>query len=205
MLKLMLDSTLRPYIDPPLSHIAKILTHWNISANQLTAIGFMFGVGAFIALALQSYIVALVFIVLNRLADGLDGPLARQTQATDLGGYYDIVSDFIFYSGIIFFFALGNPDDALPAAFLIFSFMGTASSFLTYAIIATKHNITHEKQGRKSFYYLKGITEGSETFALLVFICLFPDLFPWAAYIFGALCWLTTLGRTVETTKTFSS
>lgn len=199
----MLDSIIRPHIDPPLNRLAAFFAKYNITANKLTAIGFGFGVGAFVALTLQIYWLALGFIVLNRLADGLDGPLARQTQATDLGGYFDIVSDFIFYSGVIFFFAVGRPEQALPAAFLIFSFMGTGSSFLAYAIIAAKHNVNHDKQGRKSFYYLKGITEGSETFALLVFICIFPDLFAWAAYIFGGLCWLTTLGRILQTAKSF--
>lgn len=92
---------------------------------------------------------------------------------------------------------------ALPAAFLIFSFMGTASSFLAYAIIAAKRGKNHEKQGRKSFFYLKGITEGTETIALLFFICLFPGGFLWAAYIFGGLCWLTTLGRTMQAVKDF--
>jgi hypothetical protein len=37
---------------------------------------------------------------------------------TDRGGYLDIVLDFIFYAGVPFFFAVGRPEAALPAAFL---------------------------------------------------------------------------------------
>lgn len=201
----MLDSRIRPLIDPPLNAVARALAKTGISANAVTGIGFVFSLCAFAALAFAQYGLAILFIALSRLMDGLDGPLARQSQATDLGGYFDIVSDFIFYSGAVFFFAVGQPESTLPAAFLIFSFMGTASSFLAYAIIAAKRGLNHERQGHKSFFYLKGITEGTETIALLVFICVFPGLFSWAAYIFGGLCWLTTLGRTTQAVRDFGA
>ena len=47
----------------------------------------------------------------------------------------------------------------------------------------------------KSFYYLGGITEGTETIMLFVVVLLSPGWFPAAAYLYGALCWLTTIGR----------
>lgn len=136
--------------------------------------------------------------------DGLDGPVARQTQATDLGGFYDIVSDFIFYSGTVFFFALGRPDVALSAAFLIFSFMGTSSSFLAYAIFAMKRGMGHSRQGRKSFFYAAGIAEGTESIAVLVLICLLPEYFTPIALIYGGLCWITTFGRVLQAGKDFA-
>ncbi len=191
----MLDSYLRPLIDPPLNVMARALVKTGITANMLTAIGFGLSLCAFAALAFQAYGIAVMFIVLSRLMDGLDGPVARQSKATDLGGYLDIVSDFIFYSGVVFFFAVGRPETALAAAFLIFSFMGTASSFLAYAIIAAKRGINHERQGKKSFFYAAGIAEGTESIFVLILICLLPDYFPWIASIFGGLCWLTTAGR----------
>lgn len=191
----MLDSYIRPLIDPPLNVIARALLKTGITANMLTAIGFSLSLCAFAALAFQAYAIAILFIVLSRLMDGLDGPVARQSQATDLGGYLDIVSDFIFYSGTVFFFAVGRPETALAAAFLIFSFMGTASSFLAYAIVAAKRGINHERQGKKSFFYAAGIAEGTESIFVLILICLAPSYFSWIACIFGGLCWMTTAGR----------
>ncbi|EPR5291029.1 CDP-alcohol phosphatidyltransferase family protein, partial [Escherichia coli] len=47
----------------------------------------------------------------------------------------------------------------------------------------------------KSFYYLGGLTEGSETILLFVLSCLLPAYFPWFAWVFGALCWMTTFTR----------
>jgi phosphatidylglycerophosphate synthase len=147
------------------------------------------------AIALEAYGLGLLLLLANRLADGVDGALARRAGATDLGGYLDIVLDIIIYSGCAFAFALAQPEHALAAAFLIFSFMGTGSSFLAFAIFAAKRKLDGEATTNKSFYYLGGITEGTETILLFVTILLFPGWFPAAACVYGTLCWLTTIGR----------
>ena len=116
--------------------------------------------------------------LVNRLADGLDGAVARQTRLTDLGGFLDIVLDFIVYAGMVFAFALADPAaNALAAAFLLFAFMGTGSSFLAFAIMAAKRGITTDLRGRKSLYYLGGLAEGTETILFLALACLLPDRF----------------------------
>lgn len=199
----MLDPLLRPLIDPPLDRLARTLAAAGLGADAVSLIGFAFGVGAMAALALQAYAVAFALIVVNRLLDGLDGAVARRAGVTDFGGYLDIVLDFLIYSGVIFAFAVGRPDQAVAAAFLIFSFVGTGTSFLAFAILAAKQGLTTETRGRKSLYYIGGLTEGTETIAVLLAICLFPSAFAWIAWIFGALCWLTTLGRILQARDRF--
>ncbi len=199
----MLDARLRKIIDPPLDRLGRRLAHLGVTANSVTWTGFFVGMGAWALLALESYPLALACILLNRLADGLDGAVARHGRISDLGGYLAIVLDFLFYSGVAFFFAVGRPEQALPAAFLIFSFVGTGASFLAFAALAAKRGITTAARGTKSIYYLGGLTEGTETIALFVAICLFPDLFAWFAWIFGGLCWLTTAVRIFMATETF--
>lgn len=78
---------------------------------------------------------------------------------------------------------------------LLFAFIGTGSSFLAFAALAAKHQIDNPGYAHKSFYYLGGLTEGSETILLFVLSCLFPTCFPWFAWVFGALCWMTTFTR----------
>ena len=200
----MLDVFARRFIDGPLNTAALHLARLGIGANALTLSGFAVGLVAVPLLAVEAYLPALGCILLNRIADGLDGPLARTTgRVSDLGGFLDIVCDFVFYSAVIFGFALGRPEHALPAAFLIFSFVGTGSSFLAYAIVAAKRGITTDLRGQKSLYYLGGLTEGTETVALLVVICLFPDGFAWIAWAFGGACWLTTAGRLLAGWRSF--
>jgi phosphatidylglycerophosphate synthase len=191
----MLDAPLRRLIDAPLDGMARALARCGLGANTVTVAGFALGMASWAALGLRAYSVALALILLNRLADGLDGALARRFGPTDLGGYLDIVLDFIFYAGVPFFFAVGHPGDALPAAFLVFSFVGTGASFLAFAAIAAKRGLTSYQRGRKSIYYLGGLTEGTETLLLFVLLCLLPDYFAWMAWTFGSLCWITSISR----------
>lgn len=194
----MLDARLRPLVDRSLSRSGALLAGRGIGPDSVTLTGFALGVAAGSCLAFEAYGLALVLILLNRLCDGLDGAVARHAGSSDFGGFLDIVCDFVVYAGFIFGFALGRPEQALPAAFLIFSFIGTGTSFLAFAVIAAKRGLATTARGRKAFYYMGGLTEGTETIALLVAICLLPGWFPWLAWGFGTLCWITTIGRTLE-------
>lgn len=200
----MLDVFARRLIDPPLKRAATLLVRARISPDSITLAGFAIGLAALPLLAAQQYLAALLAIALNRLADGLDGTVARLArQASDRGGFLDIVCDFMVYSAVPFGFALGRPEEALAAAFLIFSFVGTGSSFLAYAIVAAKRGMTTSLRGEKSLYYIGGLTEGTETVALLIAICLFPDWFSWLAVGFGIACWITTAGRILAGWRAF--
>ena len=199
----MFDAALRRVIDPPLNAAGRRLAGMGVSANAVTVAGFLIGLGAVPALAAERYDIALLLILLNRLSDGLDGAVARANGPSDLGGYLDIVLDFIFYSAVVFGVALGRPEEAVFAAFLVFSFIGTGSSFLGYSIIAAKRGLTTETRGAKSIFYLGGLTEGAETIGCFVLICLVPAWFPWIAGIFGAMCWLTTASRIAQAVKSF--
>ena len=192
----MLDARLRRVIDPPLERLCGPLAAAGVSANALTLAGFAIGLGAIAAIALQAYLLGLGLLLLNRLFDGLDGALARRQGLSDLGGFLDIVLDFIVYSGVPLAFALADPArNGLAAAFLIFSFVGTGTSFLAFATMAAKRGLATELRGRKSLYYLGGLTEGTETIAAFVLACLLPGWFPVIALVFGSLCWLTTATR----------
>jgi phosphatidylglycerophosphate synthase len=191
-----LDARLRRLIDPPLDRLSAPLAAHGVSANAVTVAGFAIGLGAAAAIAWQAWLLGLALLLLNRLCDGLDGAVARRRGLTDLGGYLDIVLDFVIYAAVPFAFALADPAaNALAAAFLIFSFIGTGSSFLAYAIMAAKRGVATELRGRKSLYYLGGLTEGTETIVAFVLACLLPAWFPWIALVFGLLCWLTTATR----------
>jgi phosphatidylglycerophosphate synthase len=198
-----LDARIRRAIDPVLDRIGTFLARWGFGANAVTVGGFVVGMAAWGALAAQTYVLAVALILGNRLADGLDGAVARRNGLTDLGGYLDIVLDFIFYAGVPFFFAIGQPDAALPAGFLVFSFVGTGASFLAFAAIAAKRGLTTQTRGRKSIYYLGGLTEGTETIGLFLLICQLPQHFGLFAWIFGSLCWLTTASRVLWANQFF--
>ena len=201
----MLDAMVRRAIDRPLLALGASLARRQVNANTVTLVGGAVGAVSCGLLIAGLHLAAMAAMLLNRALDGIDGAVARHSAPTDLGGYLDIVSDFLFYSGFIFCFAVGSPEHALAAAFLIFSFVGTGSSFLAFAIIAAKRGISSTGRGPKSFYYLGGVTEGTETILFFVAICLFPEQFTMLAYGFGLLCWLTTAGRIAIACRTFGS
>ncbi|PFG55951.1 phosphatidylglycerophosphate synthase [Vibrio sp. ES.051] len=192
----MLDSFSLKVIKKPLTQSARVIDQFGITANQTTFFGFIIGCFALPSLIAEQYTLALVFILLNRFCDGLDGALARIQGITDAGGFLDISLDFLFYSLIPFGFVLANPEqNAIAGAFLIFSFVGTGSSFLAFAIMASKRGIDNPVYKNKSLYYMSGLTEGTETIGCLVLFCLLPQHFAVIAYSFGAACWFTTVTR----------
>ncbi len=193
----MLDSYLRPLIDPPLRGIARACAGAGIGADQMTLVGLGLGLAAAAAIALQKFEIGLVLIFACRLADGLDGAIARIRGKTAFGGYLDIVCDFAFYAAIPLAFGIANPDARIAALALIASFLLSGASFLASAIVAAQRGWETRDQGEKSFYYLAGLAEGAETIAVFVACCLWPAWFPILAYSFAVLCVLTALGRTM--------
>lgn len=200
----MLDAVLRPLVDRALHAPAVRAARLGIHPDTITLGGFAIGVLGCIAIALHWYLTGLLLVLINRWMDGMDGAVARAAdRSTDLGGYLDIVTDFLLYSGFAFAFAFAQPEHAVYAAFLIFSYMGTGSSFLAYAILAAKRGIATERRGRKAFHYLGGLTEGSETIIAMVLMALLPGWFPLIAVVFGLMCWLTTIGRIAQAWRDF--
>ena len=200
----MFDARLRPLVDRILDPVGAFVARRGVTANQVSFAGFGLGIAAAIAVALGFEIAAVVLIIANRVCDGLDGAVARSAGGTDLGAYLDITLDFLFYSAVPFAFAVADPANAMAAAFLIFSFVGTGSSFLAFAIIAQKRGISTEIRGKKGFFYLGGLTEGSETIIFLLVVAFRPDLFVPLAWAFGCLCWITTITRVWYAIESFS-
>jgi phosphatidylglycerophosphate synthase len=200
----MLDRFATALLRRPMTAMAQRLAAHGASANAITLLGFAIGIGAALAIALQATLLGAALILISRVFDALDGAVARQTQATDAGGFLDIALDFLFYASIPLAFALQQPErNALPAAVLLMAFMGTSTSFLAFAAFAAKRGLADLVWPDKSVSFLGGLTEASETLALFVAMCLWPGLFAPLAYGFAALCAITTTTRIWWGWKTF--
>ncbi len=191
----MFDALLRPVIDPPLNRLGRWLAAIGISANMLTFTGLAAGLGAAVAIAFGELGLGLCLIIANRVLDGLDGAVARASQPTALGGYFDIVADFAFYVSIPLAFGVLETDNTLPALVLVASFVLTGISFLAFAVIAAERGEETTAHGQKSFFYSTGLAEGAETIAVFAAMCLLPAWFGVIAYIYAGLCALTVVQR----------
>lgn len=192
----MIDARLAPVQRRVLAPLAGWLHRRGVTADMLTLAGFAMGLLAVAAVAGRAFGIGLALLLVNRLADGLDGEVARRVGATDRGAFLDIALDFVFYALFPLGFALADPaTNALPAAVLIASFVGTGSSFLAFSVLAERRGLTAADYPAKGIHYLGGLTEGAETIAVFVAMCLWPLAFPALAWIFAAACVLTTVLR----------
>ena len=200
----MLDTVTRPLINRPLNSAGRMLARRGVTANTVTIAGLLIGLLAAVAIATHYFVAAFALIVANRIADGVDGAVARAGAPTDRGGYLDIVVDYVFYASVPLAFAIADPaQNALPAAALLAGFCLTCASFLTFATIAAKRGLETEAHGRKSFFYSTGLVEGTETIAFFLLMTALPAWFPTLAWIFAALCVLTAIQRSALAMKLF--
>ena len=192
----MLDRFATRLIRPAVDACASVLVRAEVRANTVTLVGFALGLIAAFLIAGGAYCAGASALLTSRLCDALDGAVARQTTPTDAGGFLDITLDFLFYASIPRAFAVANPSaNALAAATLLAAFVGTGSSFLAFAVIAAKRQLQSVDYPNKSFYFLGGLTEATETLAFFGAMCLWPQHFAVLAYVFSALCVITIATR----------
>ncbi|MBE6452070.1 MAG: CDP-alcohol phosphatidyltransferase family protein [Alphaproteobacteria bacterium] len=165
-----------------------------ISANTISYCGFVLGLMAINCLANNYFGWALLFILLNRLGDALDGAVAKIKGKTDFGVFLDASLDYIFYAGVILGFALSNPEqNALSATFLLFGFATSACVMLAFAVIAYSKGNSDKKMLNESPFYLGGLAQGAETLTAFVLMCLVPNWFVPVALILGCWCLIKAL------------
>jgi phosphatidylglycerophosphate synthase len=192
----MLDAYARKLIDPPLDRIGALLARVGVSAHAGTLVGLGLGLLAAVSIVFGQFTLGLWLIIASRLADGLDGAVARASTRTDFGGYLDITADFAFYGAIPLAFVLYDPaTNGIAGAVLLLSFYVNGASFLGYAILAAKKGMETRAQGIKSLYYSNGILEGTETIAFFVLLCLAPRFFMPLAWLFAIACFATAILR----------
>jgi phosphatidylglycerophosphate synthase len=200
----MLDARMRNLIDPALGRMGAGLARAGFTADAVTLAGLSFGLIAATLIAMGQPGWALLPIGASRLADGLDGAIARATRKTDFGGFLDIFSDFVFYGAVPMGFVWADPDaNGAAGAFLLASFYANGASFLGFAILAEKRRMQTSARGVKSLYFTGGLLEGTETIAFFVALCLWPGGFAPLAWGFGALCFVTAVSRVLLARKVF--
>lgn len=202
----MFDGVMRKVIDPFVNDWGQKLATKGWTADSITLTGLGLGIVAsvLIAAGLPGWL-ALLPLLAGRVADGLDGAVARAGTKSDFGGYLDIMADFLIYGAVPLAFALRDPDgNALAAAFVLFSFYVNGASFLGYSVLAEKRGLQTSSRGVKSLYFTSGLLEGTETILFLSAICLWPAAFAPMAWVFGALCLVTAAARLALARRVFA-
>lgn len=175
----------------------KELAKNGINANMVSIFGFVIGMMAINFLAMNMYFEALMCILFNRFCDMLDGAVARVEKPSRFGIFLDACLDFAFYAGVIFGFALADPEEnAVAACFLLFGFSASASAMLAYGVVNYNQSL-QKKEGSPTFmespFYLGGAAQGFEILAAFVLLCIMPFAFLPIAIAMGCWCLVKAL------------
>jgi len=188
----MLDAAFRSRLEKPLDRLAARFDQAGISPNAVTAAGLVVGIAGCVAIAYEQFWIGLACWVVNRVADGIDGPIARRRGPTERGGYFDIMADFAIYGGVLIGLAVASPEARLAALVVLFTYYLSGSSFLAFSSLATKRELAGD--GR-SLNFPAGLAEGSETIAAYVIILAFPGQAEILLWIWAAIVGFTFLQR----------
>lgn len=173
----MFDEVLRPVKERVLYPVAKSLGSI-FSPNMMTGLSLLLGLLSVLLIFQGSFLGAFFLWVLNRITDGLDGTIARITnKQSDLGGYLDIMADFLLYSLIPISFVLYRGMILAELVLLVMMlavFYLNAASWMYLAGILEKRKAV-SKDSLTSINMPLGLVEGFETIIIYSLFYLLPN------------------------------
>lgn len=193
----MFDPQMRSFKDRVGTPLAKRLQH--VSPLTISALALLVGLFASYAAYQQEYLWAFGLWYVNRALDGLDGLIARLSDSqSDLGGYVDILTDFVIYAALPIGLVAGSPSNEryLALAFMLASFYVNSASWMYLAAILEKRS-AHNRQTQTSVIMPAGLIGGFETIIVYGVFFLFPTYIVWLLSIFGMLVFFTAFQRVV--------
>ena len=198
----MFDRRLRAAVDRPFSAVAQRAAARGVRADWVSLVGFIVGVGACVAIAFDQRVVALVLWLANRIADGVDGAIARRVGVTDRGAFVDIVADFAIYGGFIVGVAYAQPDARVATVVLLLAYYVSGAAFLAWSSLAERR--ARIADDNRSLHFVGGIAEGAETIVVYVLLCLWPSATEVIVWVFAAAVGFTAVQRVVFAWHSFS-
>lgn len=154
----------------------------SISPIHITLLGFYCGLGSCYAASQGHVLGSLILWVLNRALDCLDGAVARQRNiASQLGGFLDLLADFIVYSLIPIGIAIGKQggsDSLTWFAVAILEASFHINNFVLFYIAAVIEGADKEAKATKeltSLAMMPALIEGFESGLLFTAMLLLPQ------------------------------
>ena len=204
----MFDSAIRRGLRGPLGRFASGIDFKFVTPNRITALGLALGLGSSIAAWKHQWAIALIFWLLSRIADGVDGSLARlravtgRSSPTLVGGYLDIMADFAVYGSFVVGVAHGVGGSIAPFLWVLLAYYLNGSAFLAFSSIGERAGIRLD-DGR-SLSFIAGFAEGAETIAVHSLWCLFPSSAGRIASVWAGVVLLSALSRSFHAYKLLS-
>lgn len=201
----MLDRTMRAVLSGPLDAMAAALDRPRVTPDRLTLAGLALALASAGAAAAQWWAAAVVLWLVSRVADGLDGTLARRRRArgdggdSEAGGFLDITADFIAYGtgvlGVAWGATAGYGVAWWPFLLVLVVYYVNGTAFLAFSSIA-------ERTGRRiddgrSLSFLGRIAEGTETIVVHALWLILPFWSGGIAVVWSVFVGISAVQRVV--------
>lgn len=181
----MFDDAFRPWFARLAAPVGRALLAQGATPSQVTWAGFGLACAGALAVASDRPGLGLGLWLLSRVADGLDGVMAREgARSSAFGGYLDITLDMAAYSVMVLGFASRHPGQTLLWETVLVGYVLAITTTLALAAAAerARHTVS---AGNRTFQFTRGFAEAGETSAVYVLWVLFPD---WIAVVGWTWC-----------------
>ncbi|MGB3684791.1 MAG: CDP-alcohol phosphatidyltransferase family protein [Ornithinimicrobium sp.] len=220
----MLDASMRALLAKPLDDVARVIDRSIVTPDRVTLVGLVLGLGSAVAAGLQWWLPALLLWLMSRLCDGVDGPLARRRASSgppgggeesaagsgrrahhpEAGGFLDITADFLVYGATVVGVAIGVTASAasggydaswLPFAVVLVAYYVNGTAFLAFSSVAERTG--HQLDDGRSFSFLGGLAEGTETIAVHSLWLILPFYAEQIAWVWAAIVAISAAQRMI--------
>jgi len=196
------DSSIRRSIGGTLDRFSKIIDFPVVTPDRLTTLGFALGLAGSIATWNHQWTSALILWLVSRLADGLDGSLARRrvksagVPLSFAGGYLDVMADFTIYSLFVVGVSHGAGGSLAPFLWVLLAYYLNGTAFLAFSSIGERAGFRLVDGRSLSFIY--GLAEGAETIAVHSLWCLFPGAAGRIAEFWAGVVLISATARIIQ-------
>jgi len=198
----MLDIPARAVLAGPLDRVAAVLDRSWITPDRLTVAGLALGLGSATAAAASWWSTALILWLVSRVADGLDGALARRRHASGVGrtsghagGFLDITADFVVYGAFVVGVGIVWGGSLLPFLAVLLAYYLNGTAFLAFSSIAERTG--HTIDDGRSLSFSRGLAEGTETIIVHSLWVLLPGVAGQIAWVWAAIVGISVAQRIV--------
>lgn len=172
------------------------LARTGITPNQLTITAWVLGLAAAALIAVGFPRTGLALWLTSRIADGLDGAVARQAGATSpLGGFLDITLDMTAYAAIVVAFGIAHPALGTGWMAVLAGYIIVITTTLALSDAASTAGRVVSTTDR-TFQFTPGFTEAGETNAMYTLWVLLPDYLPLLVWVWAVALLATGVQRT---------
>ncbi len=191
----MFDDAFRPYFARLAAPIGRALVSWGITPSRVSWAGFTLAVAGAGAIAAGHSVLGLTLWLLSRIADGLDGIVARQGGwQSAFGGYLDITLDMAAYSLMVLAFASRHPEQALLWETVLAGYVLAITSTLALSAAAERVERT-VAPGDRTFQFTRGLAEAGETSLVYTLWVAFPSHIALVGWLWCGLLLATAVQR----------